>query len=101
MQVNTGFIKCIVAYYGKIEFSLDNLIEEDLPKIFIAMAQYDEMFPLNCNEPFIQYAKNKGFEVEDMIHSKGKHGFDAFNDDEETRIIINKTIDFINKSLEK
>ncbi|WDV46467.1 hypothetical protein PV797_01925 [Clostridiaceae bacterium M8S5] len=31
-------------------------------------------------------------------HSNGKHGFDLFNDDEETRTIIKNTLEFIQES---
>ena len=36
--------------------------------------------------------------VELVVHSNGEHGFDAFNKDDETIDIINKTIKFIGKS---
>ena len=99
MQINKGFIKRIVAYYGKIDpGSLDSLSKEQYPSVFIAMGAVDDVFSPECNDSFISHAKYLGCMVELVVHSNGEHGFDAFNKDDETIDIINKTIKFIGKS---
>lgn len=97
MEVNTGFIKNIVAYYGYIDDDILTINKNvKLPSFFIAMAAYDELFPPSTIDKFITKAKEAGCSVTKMVHSKAGHGFDAFKaDDEETKDIIDKTLKFI------
>lgn len=93
---NSEFIKSIIAYYGKIDSnSFEHLEKNNTPAVFIAMGALDDIFSTDCNDEFIKNAKKLGSRVEFIIHSKGEHGFDVFNDDEETKLIIDKTIEFI------
>lgn len=63
----------------------------------IAMGFLDDVYPFDCNDDFINEVRNLGCEVEYILHSKGEHGFEAFNQCEETNRIIEDTIKFIEK----
>ena len=96
LKGNSECIKSIVAYYGKIDQgSFEHFEKDQCPAVFIAMGALDDIFSTDCNDEFINNAKKLGSPVEFIIHSKGEHGFDVFNDDEETKVIIDRTIEFI------
>lgn len=98
LEINTGFINKIVTYYGKIESSIVEMINTSyLPKFFIAMGALDDIYPSDCNDNFIKEARELGCEVEFILHSIGEHGFEVFNEGEETKRIIEQTIKFIEK----
>lgn len=61
------------------------------------MGALDDVYLPDCNDNFIKEAKNLGCDVEFMLHSKGEHGFEVFNEGEETNRIIEHTIKFIGK----
>jgi len=99
LKVNTGFIDSVIAYYGEVDsVVLENDQITGLPPIFIAMAQNDNIIPVNINNDFIEQAKASGCQITYMVHSNGKHGFELYNDDDETRNIIEKTIEFIKEN---
>lgn len=97
IEVNTGFIKNVAVYYGCINSSiLTTKTDVKLPSFFIAMAALDKIVPPDINDDFISKAEEAGCNVIKMVHSKAGHGFDAFNAyDDETKIIIDKTLKFI------
>lgn len=98
MEINTGFINKIITYYGKLDSSIIKMINKSyLPKFLIVMGYLDDVYPTDCNDNFIKEVRNLGCEVEFVLHSKGEHGFDAFNECEETNKIIEETIKFIEK----
>lgn len=98
MEINTGFINKIITYYGKIESSIIELINTShLPKFFIAMGALDDIYPSDCNNKFIKEARELGCEIEFILHSAGEHGFEVFNEGEETNRIIEQTIRFVKK----
>jgi len=93
MEINTGFINKIITYYGKLDSSIIKMIDKScLPKFLIAMGSLDDVYPFDCNDDFIKEVRNLGCEVEFILHSKGEHGFEAFNECEETNRIIEETI---------
>ncbi len=98
MEINTGFINKIITYYGKLDSSIIKMINKScLPKFFIAMGSLDDVYSADCNDNFIKEVRNLGCEVEFILHSKGEHGFEAYNEGEETNRIIEETIKFIEK----
>ncbi len=98
MEINTGFINKIIVYYGKIDTSIIDMIKKQhLPRFLIAMGAFDDVYAPDCNDSFIKSVRDLGCEVEFLLHSKGEHGFEVFNEGEETNMIIEKTIAFINK----
>lgn len=98
MEINTGFINKIITYYGKLDSSIIKMINKScLPKFLIAMGCLDDVYSIDCNDNFIKEARNLGCEVQLILHSKGEHGFEAFNECEETNRIIEETIKFIER----
>ncbi len=98
IEINTGFINKIVVYYGKIDENIIKIIDnERLPKFLIVMGYLDDVYSHDCNDYFIEEARNLGCELEFIMHSEGEHGFDAFNEGEVTRKIIENTIKFLSK----
>lgn len=96
MEINTGFINKVIAYYGKLDSNMIKLIKgRHLPEFFIAMGALDDVYPYDCNDNFIKEARDLGCEVKFILHSKGEHGFEVFNEGEETDRIIEQTIEFI------
>ncbi|HEY8131139.1 MAG TPA: hypothetical protein VII12_04555 [Thermoanaerobaculia bacterium] len=65
------------------------------PPMFIARAGND-MEPINAAlQQFVNAALKHNIEIELMNHPTGEHGFDILNDDERSRTIIHRTIEFI------
>lgn len=100
LQVNTGFIKSVIVYYGYIDESILTIkTDVKLPSFFIAMGGLDENFPPNTNDYFISKAKESGCNIINMVQPKAGHAFDVFNAaDDETKNIIDKTLKFIEDS---
>lgn len=70
-------------------------------KFLIALGNNDKKFPPDCNEWFIEQAKENGYQVEVVIHPQGVHDFDYANHDIYTKEIIERTINFCKQSLLK
>jgi len=98
MEINTGFINKIITYYGKLDSSIIKMIDKScLPKFLIVMGSLDDVYPFDCNDNFIKEVRNLGCEVELILHTKGEHGFEVYNEGEETNRIIEETIKFIKR----
>ncbi|MEC9488247.1 MAG: hypothetical protein UMV23_02035 [Halanaerobium sp.] len=97
LKANEGFVQSISIYYGELDDSiLGSELEQRLPEnIFIAMAASDYYVNPECNEDFVAAARDRGFQVIYLIHKSGRHGFDVYTDNQETRDIIDRTISFI------
>lgn len=87
-------ISRMVVYYGKIPTE-DLMKSEKKCKFFIAMGQNDHYYNSHCNNGFIQKARQLENTVEFFIHSNGEHGFDFLNDDDESKKIIERTLNFL------
>ena len=81
-----------------IEYSpvdqLKNAKHEALP-IFVARAGLDRPALNETIDKFIETALSKNGTLDLSNHEMGQHGFDVQNDDERSRQIIKRTIDFI------
>ena len=44
---------------------------------------------------FVQQALKKNIEVDLLNHATGQHGFDSRDDDERTRDVLRRTVEFI------
>lgn len=98
VTADTGFIDCIAAYYGQMDSKILSINPGiKLPPMFIAMAAHDSIINAGSNDSFIKEAKDSGLEITHVVHSEGVHGFDVFNDNKETRDIIDKTLEFLKK----
>ena len=97
MSVNTGFVKNVIVYYGKLDTSILTVKSDvKLPRFLIAMGKEDKYFAPGTNDFFMEEAKAKGCNIIKMVHSKAGHAFDVFNvGDDETKNIVSKTLKFI------
>jgi len=96
-------IRCVVAYYAALdapipEFSALAQISastETLPAILIARAGLDTPAYNDAADRFIQQALKKNAQLDVLNHANGQHGFDVRDDNERTRDILRRTLDFI------
>lgn len=98
LKSNSGFLKSMVIYYGKIPDSLTKEYKTNLPPILIAMAGNDKFFSTDCNDRFIDRYKNDTMILK-TIHETGEHAFDIRNNDDKSIEIIKKTVEFLNSTL--
>ena len=111
-----SYIRCMVAYYGVMdleplrkdrpgitddvtrEFSPIHRLEEAgkaFAPIFIARAGRDDPGLNVAVDSFIQKALSKKATLDFSNHTEGQHGFDVLDDNERTREVIKRTLEFI------
>lgn len=100
------YIRGLISYYAVLDVATPELrarfsplerlkASGSSPPMFIGRAGKD-FEPINAAlEKFIDAALAHNVEIELMNHPSGEHGFDILNDDERSRAIIRRTIDFI------
>lgn len=100
-------VRCVVAYYAPLhaktsEFSAADAIEENngrMPALLVARAGLD-MPKLNKTiDRFIAVALRKNATIDVMNHPTGQHGFDCRDDNERTREILRRTVEFVRAHL--
>lgn len=84
----------MILYYGKVS-TKTKLANCANMKFFIALGELDKKYPCSCNDWFLENANTYKYSVELCVHPQGVHGFDYANDDQYTKEIIEKTIEFI------
>lgn len=111
------YIRCIVGYYPELdlenerksapssvtnetlrEFSAIHHLrnrEKGVPPLFIARAGLDDATLNDGVDRFVQLALSKNLTIEVVNHATGQHGFDVENDNDRSREIIRRTIEFI------
>src|SRR6185503_788433 len=117
IQQSPPYIRSIVAYYSELdlqnqrkaapasvtdetlrEFSplhhLGNK-EKNVPPIFIARAGLDDKELNDGIDRFVQLALSMNLTVEVVNHATGHHGFDIEDNNDRSREIIKRTIEFI------
>ena len=101
------YLRCIVAYYGYA--SLTNawfrvrrgqVEPARMRPILVVAGAKDEYGSGVASEQFVKEATAKGLPVELLIHPSGVHFFEAYNDDDQSREIIKKTIAFLQEHLQ-
>lgn len=100
-------VQCVVAYYAVLggetsEFSAVDAIEENaqrVPPILVARAGLDMPKLNETIDRFITVALRKNATINVMNHPTGQHGFDFRDDDERTREILARTVQFIQTHL--
>lgn len=123
LKDNLDYIRCIVSYYASLDlrpsvqqispdidpktvepFSPIVYLNEDnyhIPPIFIGRAGLDNP-TLNLGvDAFIAKALSLNETIELMNHPVGRHGFDIVDDDDRSREIIARTIEFIKTQTSK
>ena len=117
MDKTKKYFRCAVFYYGfflmtdqknipeieslseKMGFSIPKLnaelkLREDLP-LLIVRAGLDNVPHLNSTiDHFISKAVSQNLQINFINYKEGQHGFDAYDDNDQSREIIKKTIDF-------
>jgi hypothetical protein len=66
-----------------------------VPPLFIARAGLDNPAVNGALDRFAQEAMTRNVTIDFVNHAAGHHGFDFLDDDERTREIIRRTIEFI------
>jgi hypothetical protein len=66
-----------------------------VPPLFVARAGLDNPTLNSALDRFAQEAITRNVTIEFSNHASGEHGFDILNDDDRTREIIRRTIEFI------
>jgi dienelactone hydrolase len=66
-----------------------------VPPIFIARAGLDDATLNDGVDRFVQLALAKNLTIEVVNHATGHHGFDIEDDNERSREILRRTIEFI------
>lgn len=91
-------IKALVVYYGGPD-SLGRL-RQDLPTL-VVRAGLDAQF-LNINiESFVDQSFRQDARLEFVNYVNGIHAFDIYNNTDESKDIIKRTVDFLKNNLEK
>ncbi len=96
------YVRCIVAYYGNLKRAQAQLAEEGATKLvpmLIVKAAQDEFMPADSSDRFVELARARGAGVQLLTHSTGGHAFDLRNDDDQSREIIKRTIEFVKEYL--
>jgi len=88
----------------KPELSVASQVESSaggLPPMLIAAAGLEDVpgFKDGLNR-FANASLSRSLPLDLMIHARGRHGFDVLDDDERTRDIFRRTIEFVRKHLE-
>lgn len=73
-----------------------------LPPIFLAKAGRDQIPYLNASvDRFLQAAVQHEVTIDFVLHRTGEHGFDARNDDPRTHDILEQSLAFVKRHLER
>lgn len=110
-----GFVRCIVTYYALLglakdaapdevvkEFTIANYLSRNpkqLAPMLIVRAGKDFPFINDSVDQFLREAVRQNINLEFINYVEGEHGFDVVNDQERTREIIKRTLDFIKSHL--
>ena len=96
-------VRCVVAYYAALrastsEFSAADAIQENtgwIPPMLVARAGLDMPQLNEMIDNFIAVALKKNTTLDVMNHATGQHGFDFRDDNERTREILGRTVEFV------
>ena len=100
-------VRCVVAYYaalhaGAAEFSAATQISENagrIPALLVARAGLD-LAQLNEGiDHFVAQALKKNASLDLLNHATGQHGFDVRDDNDRTREILQRTVEFVKTNL--
>lgn len=100
-------VRCVVAYYAALhastsEFSAADSIETNtgwVPPMLVARAGLDVPQLNETIDRFIAVALKKNSMIDVMNHPNGQHGFDCRDDNERTREILGRTVEFVRTHL--
>jgi acetyl esterase/lipase len=107
------YLRCLVAYYAlldmppgtgglseeaRLEFSPPHQLKQKgraVPPLFVARAGQDSPALNGTLDRLVQQALGSNVTIDFSNHVTGQHGFDLINDDDRTREIIRRTLEFI------
>ena len=100
-------LRCVVAYYAALEaktreFSAADAIEENsgrVPPILVARGGLDTPELNYTIDRFVAAALKNNVAIDVMNHPAGQHGFDFRDDNQRTREILARTLEFIRTHL--
>jgi tetratricopeptide (TPR) repeat protein len=101
MQKERGYIRCAVLYYGMADdIRAFSALRQDLP-LFIARAGLD-FYGLNKDiDVFVDAALKADLRFELVNYLEGHHGFDVYDNNDDSRQIMMRTLDFLKFNLHK
>ena len=71
----------------------------DLPPLLLARAGRDNALLLEGTDAFVRRARERGVDLTVLDHPTGQHGFDTRDDDDQSRDIIRRTLEFFVRHL--
>ncbi|HXG63605.1 MAG TPA: alpha/beta hydrolase [Blastocatellia bacterium] len=111
------YVRCVVSYYAILDLQplrkeipaavADEALREfspfyhlgrkgkEVPPVFIARAGLDRPELNNTIDRFVQEALAKNVTIDLSNHPSGRHAFDILDDNDRSREIIKRTVDFI------
>ena len=111
MREKPGFVRCIVTYYSMLgiaqgaatdeitrEFTVANYLGQNPKQVapmMIVRAGNDVPFINDSVDEFLREAVRQNIDLEFINYVEGVHGFDVENNNDRTREIIRRTLDFI------
>ncbi|HEY6976101.1 MAG TPA: hypothetical protein VH396_07415 [Chitinophagaceae bacterium] len=95
MQPQRTYIKSLVVYYGNPD-SLGKL-RQDLPTLIVRSGLDAQIINMGIDN-FMQQALTQDMRIELINYVKGTHAFDITTNTDESRAIIDKTIDFFKEN---
>jgi len=112
MGTNARFVRCLVAYYPALavpphaamaaEYSSIEQIKKHAPRVppmLLAKAGLDAPFLNRLIDSLRDQAKDSNLPLEYLEHPKGRHAFDILDDDDTSREILRRTMNFIERHL--
>jgi acetyl esterase/lipase len=117
LRDNPDYVRAIVAYYGVMDlrqtrdmlpedvaeedvrdFSAQYYLEQygnEIAPTLIAKAGRDNQHLNATIDSFVEAAQRLNAPLELLVHPEGRHGFDVLNDDDRSREIIQRTLEFV------
>ncbi len=110
------YIKCLVSYYGLLDIKTRTkavnkeyesycpetylpAMNDKFPPLLIVKAAKDKVKGVNKSiDNFMRIAKSRNIKFDYIVHSTGQHSFDALDNNDETKAVIDRTLDFIRKN---
>ena len=111
------YIRCLVSFYGELDLQSErkaapvsvsdetlrefsplyhlNQNKHGIPPMFLARAGLDDPDMNSSADRFVSAALNRNLLVDLMNHPTGHHGFDVQDNDERSREIIKRAVEFI------
>lgn len=91
-------LSCSVVYYGFDETKEVNIPPSNLPLLVVKAGQDDPATNAGIDK-LVSKSKAAGLPIELIEYKEGVHAFDIFQDTDETRAIVSRTLEFMKEKL--